>query len=237
MSFPVNSSLPRCFKYSWGEGWGGRCCRGKGQRSPPAPRPCRGRRWEGWRERGFCRSLSRRPGHDGHRLPHLQLISPSPAGPDRRGALGGSHKRWLSLGERCEPDLPWPCSPQPGLTEQFGLKGAFKCQPGQFPRPAPAVPLRTSAHHPKDDALDVPAPLRLSPRRLHAALAAQSRVNLPSGLLWGVSKHQRLNCGCRSHLTGLLSSGTHQWLRVWNGTTAWVWRGWQHHGPQRAFIS
>lgn len=149
MSFPVNSSLPRCFKYSWGEGWGGRCCRGKGQRSPPAlPRTAVGGR-EGWRERGFCRSLSRRSGRDGHRLPHLQLISPSPAGPDRRGALGGSHKRWLSLGERCEPDPPWPCSPQPGLTEEFGLKGAFKCQPGQSPRPAPAVPLRTSAHHPR----------------------------------------------------------------------------------------
>lgn len=96
MSFPVNSSLPRRFKRSWGQGSKGDA------RASDALRPCR--------EGGSGDSAMA-----GHGLPHLQLISPFQQVLTAAGPSGRSHKTWLSLGEGCEPDAPWPCSPQPGL--------------------------------------------------------------------------------------------------------------------------
>lgn len=134
-SFPVNSSLPRCSKRSWG----GRCCRGKGQRSPqPPPHPCEA-------GSGDSAAVPFPLAVAGHRLPHLQLISPSPAGRDRRGALGEKPPEMdvVRRALRARPPMALlPTASETRSHSEFGLKGTLKCQPGQSPQPrsAPTIP-------------------------------------------------------------------------------------------------
>lgn len=72
----------------------------------------------------------------------------------------------------------------------------------------------------------MPAPLWLSPRQLRATLPAWSRAKLP---FWAALGGSQNTSGCRSHLTVLLSLGTHR-ARVWDGTTARFWsRFWSLH--------
>lgn len=135
------------------------------------------------------------PAGDGHGLPHLQLISPSPAGPDRRGALGEKPQEMVVVSRAASQTSHGPAPPGPETHRGVWVERDLEMSTRPVPSPAP---LPSSAHHPKDDALDVPAPLWLSP---HARLRAEPISR--SGLFWGVSN----TSGCRSPLSGLLSFG------------------------------